>query len=217
MITLLLADDHEIFRQGLFMLLNTQPDFEVVGQAASGAEAVQLAERIKPQVAVIDVMMPGLTGLEATRQICQRLPATRVVVLSMHNDESYVVNALQNGASAYVLKESSTADLVQAVRSAAAGQRFLSPSLAERAIQVYLDSQGAARSQPDKVRLLTRREREVLELSMQSLPAAQIARRLGVSLRTAETHRANLMEKLGVHSQAELLAYLRRDGQHPVK
>ena len=210
MITLLLADDHEIFRQGLLLLLASQPDFKVVGQAENGAQCLHLAGLLRPDVAVVDLMMPDMSGLEVTRQVRQRLPGTQVVVLSLHSDEGYVITALSSGACGYVLKESTTADLVQAVRSAAAGQRFLSPSLAERAIQVYLENKSQDFQPPDKERLLTGREREVLHLCLQGFSSTQVAERLGISPRTAETHRANLMQKLGVHSQAELLAAMRR-------
>ena len=167
MITILIADDHEIFRQGLHMLLSAQPDLTVVGQAADGLQAIQMAERLRPTVAVVDMVMPGLNGSEVVYQIRQRLPETRVVVLSMHNDESYVLTALQYGANGYVLKDSSASDLVQAVRAAAAGQRFLSPSLAERAIQAYIQhgkSQSAA--EENEYHRLTTREREVMQLSL---------------------------------------------------
>lgn len=209
-ISILLADDHEIFRQGLQFLLGNQPDFKVVGQAVNGLEAVALAERLNPDVVIIDIMMPGLSGVDVTYQIKQRQPNCRVIVLSMHDDESYVLNSLQNGASGYVLKESSTADLVQAVRLAMAGQRFLSPALSERAIQAYV-LQAKTQSVGD-YNVLTQREREVLHLSAEGLTGSEIARQLSISVRTVETHRANLMHKLDLHSQAELAAYARKQG-----
>jgi DNA-binding NarL/FixJ family response regulator len=209
-ISILLADDHEIFRQGLQFLLGNQPDFKVVGQAVNGLEAVALAERLNPDVVIIDIMMTGLSGVDVTYQIKQRQPNCRVIVLSMHDDESYVLNSLQNGASGYVLKESSTADLVQAVRLAMAGQRFLSPALSERAIQAYV-LQAKTQSVGD-YNVLTQREREVLHLSAEGLTGSEIARQLSISVRTVETHRANLMHKLDLHSQAELAAYARKQG-----
>jgi DNA-binding NarL/FixJ family response regulator len=210
-ITILLADDHEIFRQGLLMLLSAQPDINVVGQAANGAQALQQAESLHPDVAVIDMLMPDINGMEVTRQIRERLPDTQVVVLSMYSDEGYVINAMRSGACAYVLKESSTADLVQAVRSANAGKRFLSPILVERAIDVYLDQGSKGFGPRDRVRLLTKREREVLDLCLRGFSAAQISEQLGISPRTAEAHRGNLMQKLGVHSQSELLEFMHHD------
>lgn len=210
MINILLADDHEIFRQALSLLLSSQPDFKVVGLAVDGGQALNLVEALRPDVAVLDLLMPGMSGVEITHQVSKRFPGTRVVILSMYADESYVVSALQNGASGYVLKESSTADLVRAVRSAAAGQRFLSPSLAERAINAYIESRGSASAVRSELDLLTAREREVLQLSVHGLTAAAIAERLSISVRTAETHRNHLMHKLGVHNQEELAAYLRK-------
>ena len=210
MISILLADDHEIFRQALSLLLSSQPDFKVVGLAVDGGQALNLVEALRPDVAVLDLLMPGMSGVEITHQVSKRFPGTRVVILSMYADESYVVSALQNGASGYVLKESSTADLVRAVRSAAAGQRFLSPSLAERAINAYIESRGSASAVRSELDLLTAREREVLQLSVHGLTAAAIAERLSISVRTAETHRNHLMHKLGVHNQEELAAYLRK-------
>jgi two-component system, NarL family, response regulator NreC len=208
LITILLADDHEIFCQGLNMLLSAQLDFKVVGQASDGPQAIQMAERLRPNIVVVDMLMPSLSGLEVTSQIRQRLPDTRVIVLSMHDDESYVVTALKNGASGYVLKDSSAADLVQAVRATSAGKRFLSPSLTERAIQAYIN-QGLSKSEGEAAEYsrLTNREREVMHLSIKGMSAGEIGRYLSISTRTVETHRAHLMHKLGLHSQEELLAY----------
>jgi DNA-binding NarL/FixJ family response regulator len=207
-ISILLADDHEIFRQGLQMLLASQSDFKVVGHVADGLEAIKMAERLKPDVVIVDMLMPGLNGIEVTRQVKQRLPNVRVIVLSMHDDESYVLNALRSGAIGYVLKDSSAADLIQAVRAVIAGQRFLSPALAERAIQSYINKP------EDEIHNhqipLTTREREVLQLSADGLTAPEIARRLSISTRTVETHRANLMHKLNLHSQAQLVAYAQK-------
>jgi two-component system response regulator NreC len=207
-ISILLADDHEIFRQGLRLLLENQPDIKVVGHAADGLEAVAQAERLRPDVVVVDMLMPGLTGMDVTRQIKQRLPQCQVVILSMYDDESYVLNALREGASCYVLKESSADDLVQAVRAAIAGQRYLSPSLTERVIQTYITQTHA--KETDAYATLTNREREVLHLVAQGCTGPETARRLSISPRTVETHRANLMHKLGLHSQMELVEYARK-------
>lgn len=206
-LTILLADDHEIFCQGLQMLLSSQSDFTVVGQAKDGLEAVALTERLQPDVVIIDILMPGLNGMDAASQIKQRCPGTKVIILSMHDDESYVLSALQNGASGYVLKESSAADLVQAVRFVMAGQRFLSPVLNERAINVYINQ---AEYKRDAYTTLTNREREVLHLSAEGYNNPQIAERLSIGIRTVETHRANMLHKLGLHTQADLLAYARQ-------
>ena len=204
-ISILLADDHEIFRHGLKMLLDSQPDFQVVGQAANGLEAVALAERLRPDVLIVDLIMPGLNGIEVTSQIKERLPGCRVVVLSLYDDERYVVSALQNGADGFVLKDTNTPDLLQAVRIAMVGQCFLSPSLIKRAVQGYIKH--AQASELDGYDKLTNRESEVMRLSLDGLTCTQIAGRLGISARTVETHRANLMHKLELHSHAELVGY----------
>jgi two-component system, NarL family, response regulator NreC len=209
-ISILLADDHEILLQGLKTILSSQPDFKVVGQANNGLEAIKLTEDLRPNVLIVDMMMPGLNGLDVTLQVKSRVPDCRVVVLSMYDDESYVVISLQNGASAYVLKASSATDLIQAVRAAAAGQRFLSPALNERAIQAYVSHM--ENKITGEYTQLTNREREVLHLSAEGLSGPEIARRLTISVRTVETHRANMMHKLNLHSQVELIFYARKQG-----
>jgi two-component system, NarL family, response regulator NreC len=209
-ITILLADDHEIFRQGLQMLLSNQPAFQVVGQAVDGLEAVMMAEHLQPDVVIVDMMMPGLNGLEVICQIKQRLPNCYIIILSMYDDECYVFQALKNGASGYVLKESSTADLIEAVNAAVAGKRFLSPPLTERTIEAYIHEMENKRT--GEYNVLTSREREVLLLSAQGLTSPEISKRLFISPRTVETHRANLMHKLDLHSQGQLTAYAREQG-----
>lgn len=206
--TLMLADDHEIFRQGLFMLLSSQSDLHVIGQAANGLEAVALAERLRPNILIVDMLMPGLSGMDVTHRVHQLLPDTKIIILSMYDEESYVRTALQNGASAYVLKDSSTADLVQAVHAVIVGQRFLSPRIADRAIQAYINQTDS--QDENEYDLLTNREREVLYLSAEGLSAVEIAKQLTISVRTAETHRAHLMHKLEIHSQEELVAFARK-------
>jgi len=162
MTTIVLADDHHVVRQGLRSVLDAEPDFSVVGETGDGVEAAQLAERLRPDVLVLDLMMPGLNGLEVTRQVSQRSPQTRVVILSMHANEAHVLEALRAGAVAYVLKESTSAELVRAVREAVAGRRYLSPPLSERAIEAYM--QKAESVALDPYETLTAREREVLYL-----------------------------------------------------
>lgn len=210
LISILLADDHPIVRQGLRRLLEAEADFQVVGEAGDGLTTVQLVERLKPDVLVLDVMMPRLSGLEVTRQVTQRSPLTRTVILSMHSNEAYVLEALRNGASAYVLKDSTYADLTLAVHEAAVGRRYLSPPLSERVVQVYM--QRAKTGQLDPYETLTTREQEVLHLAAEGCTAAEVAARLFISLRTAETHRANLMRKLALHNQAELVHYALKRG-----
>lgn len=213
MITIVMADDHVVVRQGLRVLLDSQADFEVVAEASDGLQACELVEQLDPDVLVVDLMMPGLNGLDVTRQVRKRSARTQVVVLSMHSNEAYVLEALRNGAIAYVLKESGGTDLVRAVRQAAVRQRFLSPPLSDRAIQSYAER--TANSALDPYDSLTSREREVFQLSAEGYSNKEIADRLSISPRTVETHRANLMRKLGLSSRPELIRYALRRGVLP--
>jgi two-component system, NarL family, response regulator NreC len=215
MTTIVLADDHHVVRQGLRALLESEPEISIVGEAADGLEAADLVERFKPDVLVVDLVMPGLGGLEVTRQVGRRSPRTRVVVLSMHANEGYVLEALRNGATAYVLKQCTATELVRAVREAAVGRRYLSPPLSERAIEAYL--RRAEATDLDPYETLTSREREVLHLAAEGLSNPDIASRLYVSPRTVEVHRGNLMRKLGLHNQAELIRYAIRRGIVPLE
>ena len=210
MITILLADDHSIVRQGLRALLEVEPDFCIVGEAVDGLEVTQLIEYLRPDVLVLDLMMPGLDGLEVTRRVNQRSPQTRVIILSMYGNEAYVVEVLRNGAAGYVLKKSTADELVRAVRAVVAGQRYLSPPLSEQTIETYM--QKADESTQDLYDLLTAREREVLYLVAEGHTNAEIAARLFISPRTVEMHRANLMRKLDLRSQADLIRYALRRG-----
>jgi DNA-binding NarL/FixJ family response regulator len=213
MITIVLADDHPIVRQGLRTLLAAQPDYQVVGEAADGIEAIQQVEQHRPAVLVVDLMMPKLGGLDVARRVRAMPNPPQVVVLSMHADEVYVLDALRSGAAAYVLKENDTAELITAVRAVATGQRYLSPPLSERAIDSYVRQSHATPLDPFE--LLTAREREVLQLAAAGQTTSAIAAHLSISPRTAETHRANLMRKLGLHSQAELVRFAVQRGLLP--
>jgi DNA-binding NarL/FixJ family response regulator len=213
MTTIVLADDHPVVRRGLRALLEAVPDFRVTGETGDGLEVVRLVEELRPQVLVLDLMMPGVGGLEVARQVNLRFPTTKVVILSMHANEAYVLEALRNGASAYVLKDAGGGELLQAVRSVVAGSRYLSAPLSERAIADYVEK---AKSAPlDPVGELTTREREVLGLAAEGQNTGDIAARLGISPRTAETHRANLMRKLGLHNQTALVRFAIRQGILP--
>jgi DNA-binding NarL/FixJ family response regulator len=212
-LTLMLADDHQIVRQGLKALLKTEPDLQLVGEASDGLEAVRLAERLQPQVLVLDLMMPGLNGLEVARQVARRSPRTSIVILSMHSDEAYVVEALRAGAQAYVLKESGAEELVRAIRAVAAGERYFSPPLSENALGAYM--QKVESTPVDRYETLTSREREVLQLTVEGHSSTEIARRLFISSRTVESHRANLMRKLAVRNQKELIRYAMQRGILP--
>jgi len=215
MTTIVLADDHHIVRQGLRALLEAEPGLRVVGEAGDGLETLQLVERLQPDLLVLDLVMPGLGGLEVARRIGRHAPRTRVVVLSMHANEAYVLEALRAGVAAYVLKQSTADELVRAVRAASAGQRYLSPPLSERAIEAYLEK--ARETALDPYETLTNREREVLHLATEGLTNAEIADRLVVSPRTVETHRANLMRKLSLRSQTDLVRYALQRGILPME
>ncbi len=192
-------------RQGLRALLNEQPDISVVGEAADGPEATQMVERLKPDVLVVDMMMGGMNGIEVTRNVRKLSPKTCVVVLSMHADEGYVLEALRAGAKAYVLKDSVVDHLLHAIREAMLGRRYLSHPLSEQAIEGYLQKEEGTALKPHE--RLTVREREVLHMLAQGLNNEDIAARLSVSRRTVEAHRAHVMRKLGVHNQVQLLRY----------
>jgi two-component system response regulator NreC len=214
LITVVLADDHLIFREGLRALLSAEPDLRIVGEAGDGLEAVQLVERLQPDVLVLDLMMPGLNGDQVARQVSQHVHKTRIVVLSMHTSEAYVLKALRSGAVGYVLKGSSSTELVQAIREVVQGRRYLSPPLSERAIETYI--QKAQGSSLDLYETLTTREREVLQLAAQSCSHADIASRLSISPRTVEAYRANVMRKLGLRTQTDLIRYALRQGILPM-
>lgn len=210
MTTIVLADDHHVVRQGLRVLLEAEPNFSVVGEAAEGLAVIEMVGRLKPNVLIADVMMPGVNGLEVTRQVRQRSPETRVVILSMYADEAYVLEALRIGAAGYVLKGANAAELIQAVREVAAGRRYLSPPLTDHAIEAYVRK---AQAVPlDRYETLTTREREVLHLAAEGCSHSETAARLGISPRTAETHRGNLMRKLGLKTQTDLVRYAFRRG-----
>jgi two-component system response regulator NreC len=207
--TIVLADDHQVVRQGLRALLEAEPTFTIVGQASDGLQAINLVTTLKPCVLVVDLMMPGLGGLEVTRQVTKHQPDIRVVILSMHASEAYVLEALRNGAAAYVLKNASADDLVRAVHEVSGGRRYLSPPLSERAIEAYSEKTVTS---VDRYETLTTREREVLQLAAEGNSHLAIATRLGISPRTAEVHRANLMRKLELRNQTDLIRYAIRRG-----
>ncbi|MDR3573456.1 MAG: response regulator transcription factor [Anaerolineaceae bacterium] len=205
---ILLADDHQVVRLGMRSLLEAQSDFEIIGEAGDGPEAIQLAGQLQPDLIVLDLMLPHLNGIEVMHQIQSKYPDIRIVILSMYDNEAYVVEALAGGASAYVLKQSTSDDLVQAIRNALAGKHYLSPILSERAIDTYIKYFQTARTgEMDPYETLTPRECEVLNLAAQGHSNAEIAAKLSLSPRTVETHRANMMHKLGFHSQVDLARF----------
>ncbi len=211
MISLLLADDHRVIREGLRAILQKEKDLQILGEVADGLDAVEQAGKLKPAVLLLDLSLPRLHGLEVIRQVHKRSPDTRVVVLSMHANEAYVIESLRSGAAGYVLKDSSSADLVRAIHEVVAGRRFLSPPLSELAIQALL-LRKSPDGEPDLGEILTEREREFLPLAANGLGNAEIAKRLFISPRTAEAHRANIFRKLNLKTQTDLVRFALRRG-----
>jgi DNA-binding NarL/FixJ family response regulator len=207
---ILLADDHTVVRQGLRKVLEERPEWQVIAEAGDGREAVRLAEQLVPDVAILDIAMPLLNGIEATRQITRRVPATRIVVLSMYADEAYVTQILQAGAAAYLLKDSADVDLIHAVHEVSQGKSFFSPAIARVMLDDYVrpgSEKGASRYAS-----LSEREREIFQLIAEAKTNKEIASLLNVSPKTVETHRGHIMEKLDLHSAAEIVLYAVRQG-----
>jgi two-component system, NarL family, response regulator NreC len=211
LIRIVLADDHNIIRSGLRLLLEQQPAFKVVAEAADGRQAVQLVSRHHPDVVILDIGMPELNGIEATRQIVAQEPHPNVVILSMHSDESYVLRALKAGARAYILKNAAEADLIRAVRAVSEGKSFFSPVISKMLLEDYV-RQVREKEVEDSYDLLTPREREILQLIAEGKTNKEIATILGLSPHTIETHRGNLLVKLNLHSVPELILYAVRKG-----
>lgn len=210
-IRVLLADDHSIVREGVKMILAKESDIEVAGEASDGQQALDLVERLKPHVIVMDISMPGMGGIEATQLVKERHPAVNVLVLTMHEDESYVFRLLRAGASGYVLKRAAAQDLVQAVRAAAKGEAFLYPSVARKVVEDYLKRVETGEER-ERYGGMTQREKEILTLIAQGLSNKQIGERLYISIKTVQTHRAHILEKLGLHDRTELVRYAIRKG-----
>lgn len=202
---ILLAEDHVIVLQGLRAILEKE-GFEVVGEASDGREAVRLAEKLRPDLAVIDVAMPLLNGVDAAREIMRASPGTRTVMLSVHSEEHYVIEALRAGATGYLVKTKAAQDLVQAIREVSRGAVYLSPGISRDAVMAYLNGDGAL-GDP-----LTQREREVLQLIAEGKTTKEVANVLGISVKTAESHRSRIMEKLDIHETATLVRYAIRQG-----
>ena len=208
-IRVLIADDHTIVRSGVRLLLEAEPDIEVVGEALDGGEALALAEALDPDLVLMDIAMPGMDGLEATRRIKTRWPDKKVLVLTMHRTDDYLFEMLKAGASGYILKAAETDELVHAVRVVARGEVFLYPTMARRLVQDYLSRvDGSVVSDP----ALSARENEILHLLADGYSSREIAEKLVVSASTVHTHRSNLMSKLGLSSRRELIQYARNRG-----
>src|SRR5437899_2122767 len=206
MIRILLADDHAMVRQGFRLILSSQPDMEIVGEAGNGREAVEMAEKLQPDIIVMDVAMPELNGIEATRKITAGLPRTRILALSMHKDSVYVREILRAGARGYLLKDSIDSDLLSAVRAVAKGEGYLSPAVSDAVLTDY------RRHVTDPLDLLTSREREVLQMIAEGKTNKEIATILKLSVYTVDSHRGRIMEKLNLHSTGELVRFAVRNG-----
>jgi len=205
-IRILLADDHAVVRQGFKMILDAQPDMEIVGEAGNGREAVDLAEQLRPDVVVMDVAMPELNGIEATRRLASSVPHARVIALSMHKDSVYVREILRAGARGYLLKDSGAADLVAAIHAVASGESYLSPAVSNAVLDDY------RRHVTNPIDLLTSREREVLQLLAEGKTNKEIAGVLNLSVYTVDAHRGRIMEKLNLHSINDLVRFAVRNG-----
>jgi DNA-binding NarL/FixJ family response regulator len=208
-IRVLLADDHTLVRAGIQGLLQGLPGVEVVGEAGDGQEALRLAEALRPDVVLMDVGMPGLNGLEVAGRLATLDASIRIIILSMHTSEEYVLRALRAGCAGYLLKASAVAELEVAVRAVARGESYLSPAVSKRVVDDYVSRTGGA---TDPLDALTPRQREILQLAAEGHSSKEIAERLGVSYRTVEAHRAQLMERLGVHDLAGLVRFAVRVG-----
>ncbi len=206
LISIVLADDQNLMRDGIRCLVEREGDFKVVGEVADGLKVVGLVERLKPRILIVAVAMPGLNGLEITRLVRQQSPATAVIVLSMYSKEQYVIQALRNGAWGYVVKHAKPAELVRAIRKVVAGHHYLSEPLSARPLATWLQRAKSAAS--DAYETLTRREREVVLLVSEGYSSARIASRLSISRRTAESHRASVMRKLHLRHLADLIRYV---------
>lgn len=205
-VRILLADDHELVRKGLRLLLERQPHLEVVGEAADGREAVQLAGELAPDLVIMDIAMPQLNGLDATAQITRHNARTAVIILSMHSDESYLARALNAGAKGYLLKDSAEADLLRAVETVAQGRPFFSPAITATLLEDYM-RQLQQRGLQDSYELLTDREKEILQLLAEGRSNKDVAALLELSPYTVETHRTHIMQKLNLHNTAEIVLY----------
>ncbi|MCX7239328.1 MAG: response regulator transcription factor [Burkholderiales bacterium] len=208
-VRVLLADDHTLVRAGLRKLLESLPDIEVVGEASDGLELLEMAEKLQPQVVLMDIAMPGLNGIEATGRIVKALPGVRVLILSMHQNAEYVRQALRQGAVAYLLKDSAPLELELALKAVLCGETYLSPAVSKGVVSDYVQR---LRSDDQPEDLLTPRQREVLQLIAEGHSTKEIARRLDLSVKTVETHRTQLMKQLDIHEVAGLVRYAMRAG-----
>ena len=206
-----MGDDHTVVRQGLRKILEDRSEWEVIAEAGDGREAVKKVLELQPDVAILDIGMPLLNGIEATRQIAKRLPNVRVLILSMHSDEAYITQALQAGARGYLLKDSADTDLIRAVTDIAGGKSFFSPAVAKVMLDDYVRHL-AQKGIVDRYEALSEREREIFQLIAEGHSNKEMAELLSISPATVETHRAHILQKLGLHSTAEVVLYAVRRG-----
>lgn len=209
-VRILIADDHKIILDGLRSLLEKNDALKVIGQAADGLSAVRLAKELSPDLVIMDISLPGLNGIDATRRILEAVPRVKIIALSMHKDGRYIAEALKSGAMGYLLKESAFDELIAAIRAVMKGQCYLSASITDLVIKDYI--RHLEKTDSGIFTVLTRREREVLQSLSEGLSTKKIAARLEVSVKTVETHRAQIMAKLDIHSIAELTKYAIREG-----
>jgi two-component system, NarL family, response regulator NreC len=213
-ITIVLVDDHDIVRAGLRAILDTEKDFQIVGEASDGQTALQIVQHLKPDILLLDLVLPKLNGLDVARSVHNISPGTQVIVLSMHSNEAYVVDALKIGVAGYVLKDKATEEILEAIRYVLEGERYLSPPISGRVIESYI--QRIQESSMDSYETLSDREREVFTLAAEGHSNPEIAQMLSISPRTVETHRSNVMRKLGLRTQTDLIRYAYTAGHHPV-
>jgi two-component system, NarL family, response regulator NreC len=213
-VTILLADDHPFVRRGVRNLLEAEADFSVVGEAEDGLQAVQMAEKLRPDILIVDILMPNLNGLEVLKQVSHRSPNTRKIVLSMHSADPYVVEAFRSGASGYILKDGAPDELIYAIRHVLLDYKYLSPKLPDRLIAALTESPGNA--EQDKYETLTNREREIFQMTAEGRTSQEIGDKLMISPRTVEVHRSNLTSKLGIKNQVDLIRIAIKRGILPI-
>jgi DNA-binding NarL/FixJ family response regulator len=206
---LLLADDHTLFREGIRSLLSRMPEVTVVAETGDGREALEMIDKHRPDVALLDITMPGLNGLEVASRASQKSPKTRVVILSMHANEAYVAQALRAGIAGYLVKDAAATELAAALHAVARGETYLSPAISRQVVDGFL---GKSPLEADPLQGLTARQREILQLIAEGKSTKEIAAVLDVGIKTVETHRANLMERLGIHDVAGLVRFAIRSG-----
>ncbi|MFZ5817589.1 MAG: response regulator [Bacillota bacterium] len=208
----LICDDHMMVRQGVRMVLQSEPDIELIGEAGRGEEAVQLAAALEPDVVIMDISLPDISGIEATRRIKESTPSTHVIGLTMHEEEPYVLELLRAGAEGYIVKRSAAADLVGAIRAVMQGQAILDPAITKAVVTGYVSRPAPQPPEPAEPCPLTPREREILILVAEGNTNAEIARKLYISEKTVQTHRSNILDKLNIHDRTELVRYAIRQG-----